>query len=330
MASPAATGVVTVGVLCGLGAALIWGGGAVVLRHLAIAELPAADLALLRYAGCFPVALAAVVLCPRVFLPNIPWGRLLVLLLLAGPPYHVLIIWGYAHAGAGTGSLLVTGLLPIMGVALAAVVPKGTPGITSVGGAMLSAAGLAVFAGCGSSDVTVSLTGFVIFTSAAALWAVLNQLVLAWRIDPLRLTVALALWSPLFLPFWLFSLPRHGIGIAVADLLLQLIYHGWLVAIVATILSFMAVRQVGAQTAGLLQAMTPIFAALLGLALLGERLTLGQVVGATLTLAGVLTALRSEEAAMLVRRAARTIARRAALTGVALSASAEPRHQRRR
>ena len=40
-------------------------------------------------------------------------------------------------------------------------------------------------------NATVAIEGLVVFVSAAALWAVLNELVRRWKIDPLRLTISM-------------------------------------------------------------------------------------------------------------------------------------------
>src|SRR5690606_22607265 len=80
------------GLLCGLAAAAIWGGGSAVLRHLVTSGLGPADLTLLRYVGCFPVALAALFLMgDRIWL-GITWPRLAFLLIIVGPLYHAIVV----------------------------------------------------------------------------------------------------------------------------------------------------------------------------------------------------------------------------------------------
>lgn len=276
----------TFGVIAGLLAALIFGGGAVVSRHLVTVELNPLDLTLLRYLGCFPVALAARLSWAEGVRLELPWRRFAMLLILGGPPYHLLLIAGYLHATAGGGALLVTGLLPVFSVAVAVLLTGSGPPVPALLGGALTLAGIVIFAGV-ASEAAFSPLGLAIFCAAALGWALLNHCVGVWRVDPLRLTVALALWSPLFLPAYLLLCPWHALPPMSGDLLLQFFYHGWLVAFVATMLCFTSVRLAGAQWAAALLALTPLCAAALGAVLLGEPLTLLQLAGAAMTFAGI-------------------------------------------
>ena len=275
------------GLLCAGVAALIWGGGAVVSRHLVTHSLDPLDLALLRYAGCFPIALLAVLGLGRRARLDLDWGRLAVLLMLAGPPYQLLLITGYAHATAGGGALLVSGLLPVFSflIPLLSTNARPSPGVTL--GAALAVAGLVVF-NAGPAQAAFSDAGLFIFSLAAMLWAALNHLVRSWRIDPLRLTVALALWSPLFLPVYLVLRPSGFATAPPREIALQLVYHGWLVAFAATLLFFTAVRLAGLVTSSVLQALAPCLSAALGALLLAEPLSGQQQAGIAITTAGVM------------------------------------------
>ncbi len=288
-AASAARSKFTIGVACGLAAAMIWGGGAVVSRHLVTTSLDPASLTLLRFAGCFPVALLlTLVMGPRLHL-SINWSRLIVLLLLAGPLYHALVFAGYRHATAGGGALLLAGLLPIFALGLS--FPRNGPGTCRAAsvGMVAVTVGLVLFSG----NASVTGTGIAIFAIAALAWAVLNDCVRRWRVDPLSLTVKLALLSPLFIPFYLMSMPPQGLSAPAGEMILQLAYHGWLVAIGATALFFASVRLAGAPVAAILQTSSPSFSAAFGALCLGECLELAQAMGLILTLLGAFIALRA-------------------------------------
>jgi drug/metabolite transporter (DMT)-like permease len=283
------------GISCGLTAAVLWGGGAVVSRHLVTSRLDPMDMVLLRYAACFPIAIGLIIAFGRRVWLEIPLERLMVLLLLAGPPYQFLITMGYEQSTAGAGSLLVCGLLTVFALATPLAFNKslgGTttivkPTLSAVVGAALACVGLATFAsGSGGSSITAK--GFAIFSTAALCWAVLNALVRRWQIDPLKLTVALAFWSPLFLPVYTTMRPWHALSGPASDLLLQYVYHGWLVAFAATLMFFVAVRYAGATIASALQALAPGVSACLGAVILGEQLGRWQVLGISITIVGVM------------------------------------------
>jgi len=278
-----------VGVICGLAAAAIWGGGAVVSRHLVTANLAPADLTLLRYLGCFPVALLLVLVMGERFRLAMAWPRLAILLLLAGPLYHALVVAGYGYATAGGGALLLSGLLPLFALALSCTRNACAPSWLAAIGMAVILFGLVLFGGSAS----VSLAGLAIFAAAAFAWAMLNECVRRWNVEPMRLTVVLALSSPLFIPFYLLGRPSPSLAAPMSELLLQLVYHGWLVAIGATALFFASVRLAGAAAAAILQTLAPAFSAGLGAAILGESLALLQWLGLILTLLGVLVTMRA-------------------------------------
>jgi drug/metabolite transporter (DMT)-like permease len=287
---------VIIGITAGLMAALLWAGGAVVARYLVHTDLPPDELTLLRYVGCFPLALAAVATLRRKALLDLPPLKIAVLVLLAGPLYQLIILLGYRHATAGAGSLLVTGLLPVCGIGLALLWPLRAQSqpltAAKLIGAGFAAAGLVVLAVGGPAGSSFDLAGFAIFAIAALMWALLNQLIRAWSVDPLKLTIALALWSPAFLPLWLLTrkdLPSLAVS---SDGLLQIAYHGILVAFVATLLFFVAVRRLGAVDAGIIQTATPAITVALGAIALAEVPTAMQVTGVAITLVGLLLAIK--------------------------------------
>jgi drug/metabolite transporter (DMT)-like permease len=278
-----------IGIVCGIFAAILWGGSAVVSRHLVTANIEPMDMVLLRYAACFPIAVGLLIAFGRRVWLDIPLERLLVLLLLAGPPYHLLLTTGYEQATAGAGSLLVCGLLTVFSLAVPLAFSNAKPTINAVLGAALACSGLAVFAVSGA-DRAIAPTGFAIFSSAALCWATLNALVRHWKIDPLKLTVGLALWSPLFLPVYTSIRPWHALTGPTPELLLQFVYQGWLVAFAATLLFFVAIRYAGAPTAAALQALAPGVSSGLGAILLAEPIGRLQVVGLAITILGVMFA----------------------------------------
>lgn len=273
--------------LAGLAAALLWGGGSVVSRHLVSQKLDPMDLALLRYIGCFPIALAALLLYRERVRLDISWFRLAVLLLLAGPPYHVFVIGGYAHATAGAGALIITGLMQVFSLGVPLLLVGTRPGTAAVTGAALAIVGLGIFSTDMASGFSFTPLGLAIFSIAALGWALLTYYVRLWKIDPLQLTNALALWSPIFLPFYLWFQPVSNFSGPISETLLQLVYHGVLVAYGATLLFFVAVRHLGISTAAVIQALAPGLAAFMGALLLGEALSPTRLLGIGVVIVGI-------------------------------------------
>ena len=112
------------GIACGLGAAAIWGGSSVVSRYLVVAQFDPVELTFLRYVACFPLALAIYLLWYPRLRSAMSWSRFIVLTLLAGPPFHFLVIAGYGFASAGLGALLIAGMLAVFTVAFGVVLHR--------------------------------------------------------------------------------------------------------------------------------------------------------------------------------------------------------------
>jgi drug/metabolite transporter (DMT)-like permease len=262
------------GMLAGLAAALLWGGGSVVSRHLVAQKLDPMDLALLRYIGCFPIALLALIFFRDRVRLETTWFRLAALLFLAGPPYHVFVIGGYAHATAGAGALIITGLMQVFSLSVPLLLAGTRPGLAPVVGAGLAILGLGVFSTDMAAGFSFTPLGLAIFSIAALGWALLTYYVRLWKIDPLQLTNALALWSPLFLPLYLWFQPSPNFSGPLSETLLQLI--------------FVAVRHLGISTAAVIQALAPGLAAVMGAALLGEFLSPVRLLGIGIVIAGII------------------------------------------
>jgi O-acetylserine/cysteine efflux transporter len=244
------------------------------------------SLVFLRYVGCFPIALILVApFRDRVRL-TIGWPRLVALLLLGGPLYHSLLVAGYQHATAGGGALLLSGLLPVFALGLE-YLHSGALSRAGLIGAAAILAGLALF-GSGSEIPGVSFSAFLIFAVAAAAWALLNTCVKRWRVDPIGLAITLALFAPIFLPIYLIGSPRSELSATTGEIALQIVYHGWLVAIGATALFFTCVHLAGAHVAAVLQVMSPAFSVLFGVAFLSEAVVPTQGIGLMLVIGGVL------------------------------------------
>ncbi len=286
-----------IGVVCGLGAATIWGGSSVVSRYLVTTHFDAFELTLLRYAACFPAALAIfVVLYPRL-VNTLDWRQFAVLMVLAGPPFHFLVIAGYAYVPAGLGAVLIAGLLAVFTTMLGVFMGRAAPSPAQ----MLELASLLVGLGClsvqlhgqgtGSSGHWGAGFGISIFALAALLWALLNHLIMRWRVDPLAMTINLALLSPVFMPIYLMVPSDGAMEAPLFDVVLQLIYHGLFVALGATFLFFAAVRRLGAEPAAVMLALAPALAVLFGWLFLGEVVMVTAAAGILLVLMGFLASL---------------------------------------
>ena len=241
------------GLLCGLAAAAIWGGGSAVSRHLVTSGLGPADLTLLRYVGCFPVALVALFLMGDRICIGVAWRHLAVLLILGGPLYHANVVAGYQYTSAGGGALLMSGLLPVFAIGLHWIVTSTTPPRTKVIGTIAVLAGLVWF-GLGAGSI-LSPAGVVLFAIAAAAWAALNELVRGWQVDASAYSITGSLRSA-FAPLYLLTGSGEVLasrGSAASNRLSRMAGRHWCNGAV-----FLAVRLAGTEIAAVLQAASPL------------------------------------------------------------------------
>lgn len=271
------------GIVSGVLAALIFGGGAVVSRHLVSTEASPADLVAARYLGSFPVALALYALRGSHLFDGLTPGRLLILLLLAGPPYHLVLLSAYGDATSGAGALIIGGLVPVLTSAF--LIPTRRPTWATMLSWALTFGGLLILAV--AAHAMCAPASAALFAIAAALWAGFNVAVSRWRLDPLALTAVLALSAPLLLPVYL-SLGATGGGVRGGALLLQIGYHGLVVGWLATWLVVRCARRAGAGAASASVALIPLFALLLGAAVLDEPFGPPQAAAVALVMGGVI------------------------------------------
>lgn len=290
------------GLAAGLLAAAIWGGGSVVSRHLVTHQMMPVDLAILRYAGCVPVALGMWFLFRDRVTLKVSWTQLAVLLLLAGPPYHCLVITGYAYATAGAGAVLISGIMPAFGLAVPFLLDGEKPQPAAIAGTLAAMAGIWLFSADLGGGLAFEPLALAIFGAGALGWALLTYVVRKWGLDPLRLTNTLAIWSvPLLPAFIYFRDPERALPAVDLDMLLQVGYHGVLVAYVATLCFYIAVKRCSAPLAAALQGLAPGLAAVAGVVLLGESLSPMRAAGIIAVVVGVIAISRSRRAVPVER-----------------------------
>lgn len=269
---------------------LAFAGQFVVIRHGIEAGLSAHDIIAIRF------AVSGIVLMPLILrqgisdLGGVGWGRGLVLALLAGAPYLLVLVTGIAWSSASHGAVLNPGVVTVGGLVLAATM-LGEP----LGGRRLAAAAL-VLAGLAlvgwQDPVTAgrtSLAGDLLITVSGVAWALYTILLRRWSIPPLLGVAAVCCLSLAYLPVYLAALVPGLARVPLGEILLQALYQGLIISLVAQALYVSAVRILGAGAVSLMQPLTPVLGTLLAAACLGERLVPAQWAGVVLVAGGMLT-----------------------------------------
>jgi drug/metabolite transporter (DMT)-like permease len=221
----------TAGYLWGLGAAAIWSGWWTVTRIGVINDLPAADLAALRFgvSGFLLIPLAwreRTAICGTS-----PW-LLLLMAAGAGAPYALITGTGVALTSASLGGAMTVGLLPGFTLMLSLLFLREVVTFTLAAGitCILAGAGC-VIAGTWNSGHGGYGLGF--FVLGALMWAGYTVSLKQAGLRPLTATAVVCVASlALYTPAWLtMSGPAHLLAAAPAELLLQVIYQSLLSAI---------------------------------------------------------------------------------------------------
>jgi len=292
----AARGAFWKGVGLGLLCALIWGVQAVVSRRSVIDGMSAADVTILRFIVASLVLLPVALGVRPIVVGELGWRRALVLTLLAGAPYTLILVGGAAFAPALHNSVITPGLIPVMAVLLGFLVLGQRPGLMKLAGIGLIVAGMPLF----SWDVLIGTParagawrGDLLFVLSSVMWAAFGLLAGRWHVRAVAATASIAILSLLGTPLWAMLVPMRLWNASLSAILLQAVYQGLLVGVLATFLYMRVVLLLGSVRAALFLPLVPIVTALTGAILLGENPSLLELAGMLLVVAGMALALIS-------------------------------------
>jgi drug/metabolite transporter (DMT)-like permease len=283
------------GVLCGAGASLCWAAGFVAVRHGLDAGLRPADIAAHRFVWVGLVLLPAVLHNGLKDVGGVPWGRAVVVFVLAGPIQALISYTGFTLAPLAHGAVIHPGSAAMFGFVLAALVLKEAVPLRQFIGGLVIVAGLMVFAGESLGSIGGhAVGGDLLFATAGLSWATFGTLLKRWQLDGRRAaTVSCVLAVLIFLP--LHGLV-YGYGPMIAagwtENLLQAAVQGLLAGALAIYLYSRAVGILGAGRTAVFPSLVPIMTVAIGYLALGEVPTVAQLAGLAIVMLGFWLALR--------------------------------------
>ncbi len=271
----------------------VWSGWIIVARLGATLTLSVWDVTALRFGT------AGLLILPwalRWGLSGLSLRRALWLAISCGAPYAGAAFIGFLFAPAAHGAVLVNGTLPLFTLLLgwAAVGLRPTRG--QILGVVLVLAGCAAIGGDGLlAPVHDQWKGHLFFLLAALLLSGYMVAARAWKVTSRQTLVAVPIGSALmFLPvYFLADLPSALIHAPLAawpwrEVLLQVVYQGILVSLLALPLFTRANALLGSAAMSAFLAAVPSVTLLLAIPLLGEVPSLLAVVGVGVVTLGVL------------------------------------------
>lgn len=285
------------GILCGLLTAIIWGVQSVVSRHAMLIDLTPADVTILRFTSAAAVLLPWALRHMRPFpVGSLGWPRAWVMALLIGPLYSLILVGGAAFAPALHSSIISPGLIPVFTALLIFLVTGERAGRMRLIGLGIIVLGIGIF-----SRDALAMTpsrpdawiGDLLFVLIAFLWAIFGLLARRWGVSSLEVTAASCLLSVPLLAIVALALPIHMARAPFVELLLQALYQGVLVGVVALYLYARSVATLGAARATLFLPLVPVATAAASALLLAELPSPTEIVGMGIVVSGMLIAFRS-------------------------------------
>jgi len=281
-----------VGALCVIGTVAIWAGWYVAIRFgLTATSLDVQDLAALRF-GVAGILMLPVVWRRGLAVERLGWPGLLAVVLGGGAPFALLVGAGLVYAPVSHASALTQGTVPLAVGLLAAIILKERLTLANLMGFALIIAGALVIAGLTLAALASRESiGHAFFVGAAVLWGGYTVALRKARLEGLHAPAIAAVVSlVLYVPIYLVFRGERLLAAPVDDLVIQGVYQGVLTAVVSLVLYSLGVARLGATSAGAFVAFGPVVAALLAIALLGERPKLGDWTGIAVITLGVLLA----------------------------------------
>jgi drug/metabolite transporter (DMT)-like permease len=258
---------------------LIWGSFTLLSRLATTQALTPWDISGLRFAT------AALALIP-IQLWRREWRflldrRVVTLAAIGGVGYASLAYLGFAFAPAAHAAIWLNGMLPFA-TAVAAFLLLQEPFSRDIRiSLVVIATGLlgmmALMWQQGDFHLTI---GDLFFVLASACWGFYTALLKKWMFPPWHAMCAVAIWSALFyLPVYLLFLPKGLHEATWLQIIVQSLFQGIGVVIIAMLTYIGAIERLGAFKTGSILAMAPLLAALAAVPLLHEPLTPALLVG---------------------------------------------------
>jgi drug/metabolite transporter (DMT)-like permease len=220
------------------------------------------------------------------------WAKLAVLSICVGAPYTLILFAGLTLAPAAHGAVIITGSTPVIATVLIWLWVGERPLPAKLIGLVVIVVGLVLVGWPALSGTGVAWIGDLLFVVAAVLWALFTVAARRWRVDPLPATAAVWVLALPYVPIYAMAVGPRVLEAPRGEVVFQALFQGLGVAVVALALYARAIRVLGDGVAALFMPLVPVFAVLLGIAVLGEIPATVQIVGMAGVAVGMVMAAR--------------------------------------
>ncbi|WHP04271.1 MULTISPECIES: DMT family transporter [Acinetobacter] len=251
----------------------IWGGFTILSRLNLHWHVSAWDLVAMRFAIAFIILMP--VLVYKKDLAFLWHPRPIILALTGGLAYCLTVYTAFLHAPAAHAAIFLNGCIPLC-TAVAAYLLFKQPfdkhtWLSLI--IMLSALALMSYLMLHEQASAFGL-GDILFFLSAVWWGIFTVLLKQWKLSAWHSMASVAIWSALiYLPIYILFIPKHFQEAEPVHLLIQGVFHGVLVVIIATLTYVAAIERLGAFKTGSIVTLAPFIAAVIAVPLLNEPLS---------------------------------------------------------
>ena len=251
----------------------IWGGFTILSRLNLHWHVSAWDLVAMRFAIAFLILMP--VLMYKKDLAFLWHPRPVILALTGGLAYCLTVYTAFLQAPAAHAAIFLNGCIPLCTAVAAYLLfkqpfDKHTWLSLSI---MLSALALMSYLMLHEQASAFGL-GDILFFLSAVWWGIFTVLLKQWKLSAWHSMASVAIWSALiYLPIYILFIPKHFQEAEPVHLLVQGVFHGVLVVIIATLTYVAAIERLGAFKTGSIVTLAPFIAAVIAVPLLNEPLS---------------------------------------------------------
>lgn len=257
----------------------IWGGFTLTARLSANWHISAFDITALRFALAFFILMPILIYKKdTAFL----WSpKAFSLAMIGGLGYCLVCYSAFHYVSAAHAAIFLNGFIPLCTALMAWLLYK-APFDKSTWASvliMLLAIGSMSYLMYQETGIAFGFGDFLFFISAL-LWGTFSVLIRQWKLSAWHSMASVAIWSAIvYLPIYVLFLPKNLSEPEPMHLLLQSIFHGVFVVIIATLTYVEAIKRLGAFKAGSIVTLAPFMAAILAVPLLDEPLSMAIICG---------------------------------------------------
>jgi len=257
----------------------IWGGFTILSRLNLHWHVSAWDLVAMRFAIAFLILMP--VLIYKKDLAFLWHPRPVILALTGGLAYCLTVYTAFLQAPAAHAAIFLNGCIPLC-TAVAAYLLFRQPfdKHTWLSLSIMSSALVLMSYLMLRDQATAFGLGDLLFFISAVWWGIFTVLLKQWKLSAWHSMASVAIWSAIiYLPVYVLFVPKHFQEAEPIHLVIQGLFHGVMVVIIATLTYVAAIERLGAFKTGSIVTLAPFIAAVIAVPLLDEPLNAAIVCG---------------------------------------------------